>query len=56
MSNRYDTNTQNTSKYMQDLLNEFNQMPKGSFDLTRRKSFDVGLYDIVPIECWLRDI
>ena len=52
MSNRYDTNTQNTSKYMQDLLNEFNQMPKGSFDLTRRKSFDVGLYDIVPIECW----
>ena len=52
MSNRYDTNTQNTSKYMQDLINEFNQMPKGSFDLTRRKSFDVGLYDIVPIECW----
>ena len=52
MSNRYDTNTQNTSKYMQDLINEFNQMPRGSFDLTRRKSFDIGLYDIVPIECW----
>lgn len=52
MSNRYDTNTQNTSKYMQDLINEFNQMPKGAFDETRRKTLDVGLYDIVPIECW----
>ena len=52
MSNRYDTNTQNTSKYMQDLINEFNKMPKGVFDETRRKSLDVGLYDIVPIECW----
>lgn len=52
MSNRYDTNTQNTSKYMQDLINEFNKMPKGAFDETRRKSFDVGMYDIVPIECW----
>ena len=52
MSNRYDTNTQNTSKYMQDLINEFNQMPKGAFDETRRKMLDVGLYDIIPIECW----
>ena len=52
MSNRYDTNTQNTSKYMQDLINEFNQMPRGVFDETRRKTFDIGLYDIVPIECW----
>lgn len=52
MSNRYDTNTQNTSKYMQDLLNEFNKMPRGVFDETRRKILDVGMYDIVPIECW----
>lgn len=52
MSNRYDTNTQNTSKYMLDLINEFNQMPKGAFDETRRKTLDVGLYDIIPIECW----
>ena len=52
MSNRYDTNTQNTSKYMQDLINEFNKMPKGAFDETRRKTLDVGLYDIVPLECW----
>ena len=52
MSNRYDTNTQNTSKFMQDMINEFNKMPRGSFDLTRRKIFDIGMYDIVPIECW----
>lgn len=52
MSNRYDTNTQNTSKYMQDLINEFNKMPRGAFDETRRKILDVGLYDIIPIECW----
>lgn len=52
MSNRYDTNTQNTSKYMQDMINEFNKMPRGAFDLTRRKIFDIGMYDIVPIECW----
>lgn len=52
MSNRYDTNTQNTSKYMMDMINEFNKMPRGVFDLTRRKIFDIGLYDIVPIECW----
>lgn len=52
MSNRYDTNTQNTSKFMKDLINEFNQMPKGAFDETRRKTLDVGLYDIIPIECW----
>ena len=52
MSNRYDTNTQNTSKFMQDMINEFNKMPRGSFDETRRKIFDIGMYDIVPIECW----
>ena len=50
--NKYDTNSQNTSRFMQNLINEYNQMPRGSFDLTRRKSFDIGLYDIVPIECW----
>ena len=52
MSNRYDTNTQNTSKFMQDMINEFNKMPKGAFDETRKKIFDIGMYDIVPIECW----
>ena len=52
MSNRYDTNTQNTSKFMQDMINEFNKMPHGVFDETRRKIFDIGMYDVVPIECW----
>lgn len=52
MSNRYNTNTQNTSKFMQDMINEFNKMPRDVFDETRRKIFDIGLYDIVPIECW----
>ena len=50
--NRYDTNTQNTSKFMTDLLNEFNSMPKGVFNEARRKILDVAPYGIFPIECW----
>lgn len=49
---RYGTNTQNTSKYMQDLLNEFNQMPHGVFDETRKKIMDVTIGAIHAIECW----
>lgn len=49
---RYGTNTQNTSKYMQDLLNEFNKMPHGVFDETRKKIMDVIIGAIHPIECW----
>lgn len=54
MSNspRYGTNSTNTSKYMTDLLNEFNKMPKGAFNETRRKIFDVSPYAIVPVECF----
>lgn len=54
MSNspRYGTNTSNTSKYMQDLLNEFIKMPKGVFNLNRRKIQDVSPYAITPIESW----
>lgn len=54
MSNspRYGTNSQNTSKYMTDLLNEFIKMPKGVFNLTRRKIQDVAPYAITPIESW----
>ena len=33
-SPRYGTNSQNTSKYMTYLLNEFIKMPKGVFNLT----------------------
>ena len=49
---RYGTNTQNTSKYMQDLLNEFNKMPHGVFDETRKKIMDVTVGAIHPIEVW----
>lgn len=54
MSNspRYGTNSSNTSKYMTDLLNEFIKMPKGVFNLTRRKIQDVAPYAITPIESW----
>ena len=49
---RYGTNSTNTSKYMQDLLNEFIKMPKGVFNLNRRKIQDVSPYAITPIESW----
>lgn len=49
---RYGTNSQNTSKYMQDLLNEFIKMPKGVFNENRRKIQDVAPYAITPIESW----
>ena len=49
---RYGTNTQNTSRYMQDLLNEFNKMPHGVFDETRKKIMDVTIGAIHAIECW----
>lgn len=51
-SPRYGTNSSNTSKYMSDLLNEFNRMPRGSFNETRRKIQDVDVYAIHPIECF----
>ena len=51
-SMRYGTNSQNTSKYMQDLLNQFIKMPKGVFNLNRRKIQDVSPYAITPIESW----
>lgn len=49
---RYGSNTQNTSKYMQDLLNEFTKMPHGVFDETRKKIMDVTVGAIHAIECW----
>ena len=49
---RYGTNSQNTSKFMQDLLNQFIKMPKGVFNLNRRKIQDVSPYAITPIESW----
>ena len=49
---RYGTNSTNTSKYMTDLLNEFIKMPKGVFNLNRRKIQDVRPLAITPIESW----
>ena len=49
-STRYGTNSQNTSQFMTDLINEFNKMPKGVFDETRRKIMDVTPYAIHPVE------
>ena len=49
---RYGTNSQNTSKFMQDLLNQFIKMPKGVFNLNRRKIQDITPYAITPIESW----
>lgn len=49
---RYGTNSSNTSKFMQDLLNEFIKMPKGVFNLNRRKIQDITPYAITPIESW----
>lgn len=49
---RYGTNSQNTSQYMQDLLNQFIKMPKGVFNENRRKIQDVSPYAITPIESW----
>lgn len=49
---RYGTNSTNTSKYMKDLLNDFVKMPKGVFNLNRRKIQDVRPYAITPIESW----
>ena len=51
-SMRYGTNSSNTSKFMTDLLNEFIKMPKGVFNLNRRKIQDITPYAITPIESW----
>lgn len=51
-SPRYGTNNQNTSKYVSDLLNEFNKMPRGVFNNTRRKVFDAPIGYVIPFECW----
>lgn len=50
--NRYESNTKNQSQFMSDLINEFNKMPKGVFNESRRKILDVAPYGIFPIECW----
>lgn len=50
--NRYETNLKNTSPVIDDLRNEYSKMPRGVFDLSHRKAFDVSYGAIVPIGCW----
>lgn len=48
----YSSNSKNTSSYMQELLGEYNKMPKGVFNESRRKIMDVTPYAIHAIECF----
>lgn len=49
--NRYDTNTKGTSPALSQLQNDWQKMPRSSFDLTRRKTFDAYPFAIIPFEC-----
>ena len=51
--NRYETNSKGVSPALSDILNEFAKMPRDSFDETRRKSLDAGVFAIIPVECFL---
>ena len=52
MSNtpRYGTNSRDTSKWVKDLLNSYSKMPRGVFNLTHRKVFDVPIFGIIPFD------
>ena len=52
MSNspRYGTNSSDTSKWLKDLLNQYSKMPRGVFNLTHRKVFDVPIFGIIPFD------
>ena len=52
MSNspRYGTNSKDTSKWVKDMLNDFNKMPRGVFNLSHRKVFDTPIFGIVPFD------
>lgn len=49
--NRFDTNTKGTSPALSQLQNDWQKMPRSSFDLTRRKTFDAYPFAIIPFEC-----
>lgn len=50
--NRFDTNTKGTSPALSQIQADWQKMPRSSFDLTRRKSFDAEPYAIIPFECF----
>ena len=54
MSNemRYGTNSKDTSKWVKDLLNDYTKMPRGVFNLSHRKVFDVPIFAIIPFDCF----
>ena len=47
---RYGTNSRDTSKWVKDLLNSYSKMPRGVFNLTHRKVFDVPIFGIIPFD------
>lgn len=49
---RYDTNRAGTSPALMELMNEYTQMPRDSFDETRRKSLDVDVFKFIPFEAF----
>lgn len=49
-SPRYGTNSQDTSKWVKALLNDFNKMPRGVFNLSHRKVFDSPIFAIIPFD------
>lgn len=50
---RYEaTNSAGTSPALMEIMNKFNSMPRGAFNLTRQKKFDVDPYLMLPFEVW----
>lgn len=52
LSPRYGANSQDTSKWVKDLLNDYNKMPRGVFNLNHRKIFDTPIFGIIPFDCF----
>ena len=52
MSNglRYGSNSQDTSKWLKDMLNQYAKMPRGVFNLSHRKVFDCPIFGIIPFD------
>ena len=50
LSPRYGANSQDTSKWVKDLLNDYNKMPRGVFNLNHRKIFDTPIFGIIPFD------
>lgn len=51
-SPRYGTNSKDTSKWINDILNDYTKMPRGVFNLSHRKVFDTPIFGIIPFDCF----